>query len=286
MDMDYFDYRERLGLSIDDRYKQQIFITRIQNLFQAHPNIEFNAEQEYDFCNKTGVTNKQIRTTITLDFLEVKPTGLQRAWLYLDDLRNSFSEFLASLVTFVNTYTGAKDCKEFIMKSVRQALDDSHIQYDLTEDEDGTFIFPKGAPELDDALVSAPLEWLSEYPDSQKAWIKALKDYSDQTDDNASNIADRFRKALETFFQEFFNQNKSLENLKSVYGTYLKTHGVPGEISNNLETLLLAYTNYMNANVKHHDKAAANVLEYIMYQTGNIIRLLITLKREDTDDAD
>ena len=35
----------------------------------------------------------------------------------------------------------------------------------------------------------------------------------------------------------------------------------------------------MNNYAKHHDKTSINVLEYIMYQTGNIIRLLITLKK-------
>ena len=32
---------------------------------------------------------------------------------------------------------------------------------------------------------------------------------------------------------------------------------------------------------KHHDKTELNVLEYLMYQTGNIIRLLITLKQAE-----
>jgi hypothetical protein len=34
----------------------------------------------------------------------------------------------------------------------------------------------------------------------------------------------------------------------------------------------------MNSYAKHHDKAGENALEYIMYETGNIIRLLINLK--------
>ena len=67
--------------------------------------------------------------------------------------------------------------------------------------------------------------------------------------------------------------------MKSEYGTYMKEKGVPPEVSNNLETLLQSYTNFMNGYAKHHDKTDKNVLEYIMYQTGNIIRLLITLKK-------
>ena len=42
----------------------------------------------------------------------------------------------------------------------------------------------------------------------------------------------------------------------------------------------------MNNYAKHHNKTSRNVLEYIMYQTGNIIRLLITLKQEENNDVD
>ena len=68
--------------------------------------------------------------------------------------------------------------------------------------------------------------------------------------------------------------------MKSEYGDYLKEKGVPSELSNNFEKLLDLYTKYINNYAKHHDKTSKNVLEYIMYQTGNLIRLLITLKQD------
>ena len=37
----------------------------------------------------------------------------------------------------------------------------------------------------------------------------------------------------------------------------------------------------MNNYSKHQDKTSSLVLEYIMYQTGNIMRLLMTLYEED-----
>ena len=78
---------------------------------------------------------------------------------------------------------------------------------------------------------------------------------------------------------------KSLENMISDYGSYLKNKGIPKEISNNFEKLLNQYTDFMNNYAKHHDKTSVNVLEYIMYQTGNIIRLLITLKKQENNNA-
>lgn len=66
----------------------------------------------------------------------------------------------------------------------------------------------------------------------------------------------------------------------SEYGAFMDEHNVPSEISNVLTKILDLYTKYNNNYAKHHDKAEENVLEYIMYQTGSFIRLLITLKNE------
>ena len=206
------------------------------------------------------------------------------------DIINSFRKetsiagIISKFIVLVNISTpkGAN----FLIDLLKKYLESLNIPYELIKDKDGYFIFPKGAKELDNALVSAPLEWLRDYPNSRKEWISALKDYANLTDDKASDVADKFRKALERFLQEFFGKTKSLENLKSEYGAYLKARGVPSEISNNFETLQKSYTDFMNNYAKHHNKTTRNVLEYIMYQTGNIIRLLITLKQEDKHNAD
>ena len=158
----------------------------------------------------------------------------------------------------------------------------SKLQYAVLKDGSQYFVFPKGAKEMDDALVSQPLEWLMEYPKSYAAFVKALKEYAEATPDNASDIADKFRKTLETFLREFFENSAPLEKNKVEYGRYLKSRGVPAEITGNMETLLQAYANFMNGYAKHQDATSLNVLEYLMYQTGNIIRLLITLKQAET----
>ena len=196
-------------------------------------------------------------------------------------------ELISKMIAFCNTYTPHQKTYQYPIKVVKSkdififlqgTLQTLNISFELIKDSDGYFIFPKGAKELDEALVSQPLEWLKEYPLSHKAFIKALKDYTSATEEMASEVADSLRKALETFFQEFFGGNKSLENYKSGYGGFLKDHGIPAELANNFQTLLDSYTNYNNNYAKHHDKASLNALEYLLYHTGNIIRLLITLK--------
>lgn len=116
------------------------------------------------------------------------------------------------------------------------------------------------------------------YPKAHKAYSTALLKYAEATPATASETADSLRKALELFMREFFGVDKNLENLRPIYGNYLKARGVPASISNNFETLLQAYANYMNDNAKHDDRVKLNVLEYILYQTGNVMRLLLTLR--------
>lgn len=280
--MDWIDYREKLGIGFNDNGKTKIFYTRISNVLNSliqSGDVSITADEYFCFCDETG---SRLDSSLLVDF---RGTDRLRDCIHIiRDHESSFAEYLSYFVWFVNTVKN-EDYRSWNQVDYKnlltRCLKDAHIQYDLLEDDGKFFVFPKGAEEMDVALVSQPLSWLSEYPNAHTAYVKALKEYSEATPENASDIADKFRKALETFFQEFFACDKTLENCKGLYGGYLKSQNVPSEITGNFETLLQAYTNFMNGYAKHHDKTALNVLEYIMYQTGNIIRLLITLKREE-----
>lgn len=276
--MDYIDYRKKIGIGFNDKEKETYFRNCIFNfldLMEKNKFTEYNSKDLFRFCCNVGIEKPEVRYYESVLFT---------VFNILRETK-SLTDFLSYYIFFVQSIPSENDeednlaGKEYYYNLLSDMLNKAHIPFKIYEDKDGMFFFPRGAKELDDALVSEPLEWLSEYPKTRKEWIEALKDYSNLTDTNASNVADKFRKALERFFQEFFSSSKSLENMKSEYGTYMKEKGVPPEVSNNLETLLQSYTNFMNGYAKHHDKTDKNVIEYIMYQTGNIIRLLITLKK-------
>lgn len=280
--MDWIDYREKLGIGFNDDGKIKIFYTRISNVLNSliqSGDISITTDEYFCFCDETG---SRLDSSLLADY---RGSDRFRDCIHIiRDHESLFTDYLSYFVWFVNTVKSEEERpwnKENYKNLLTKCLKDAHIQYDLLEDDGKFFVFPKGAEEMDAALVSQPLSWLSEYPNAHTAYIKALKEYSEATPENASDIADKFRKTLETFFQEFFVCDKTLENCKGAYGSYLKSQNVPPEISGNFETLLQAYTNFMNGYAKHHDKTTLNVLEYIMYQTGNIIRLLITLKREE-----
>lgn len=271
--MKWIDYREKLGIGFNDEEKFQMLKNIIMvylNKFYYHGLFNADDLNKYLLCVGENKGYNYNPVEGLMDSINETQTTL---------------ELISKMIAFCNTYTPhqksypgeiikSKDIYNFIQKSL-VAL---NISFEVIKDADGYFIFPKGAKELDDALVSQPLEWLNGYKVSHRAFVKALKDYSSSTEDSASEVADSLRKALETFFQEFFGSEKSLENYKSEYGSFLKSHGVPKELANDFNTILCAFTDYNNSYAKHHDKSSKNVLEYLLYQTGNIIRLLITLK--------
>ena len=279
--MNYLDYRKALGIGFNDAGKCKYFLQRMHNFLNCIEDHSppLSPQDQYYYADTTGTDYEEIYSDYGFD-------GIRDDILCCKDLK----EFLARYIVLVNILNDKNTYPALSRSHFIQALcvnmDAARIPFQTLEDPDGFFLFPKGAEELDTPLVSQPLQWLSEFPKARIAFIKALKEYANAMDDNASDIADLFRKALETFMKEFFNTPKALENCKSIYGAYLKERGVPAEISCNLETLLQAYANYMNGYAKHQDRTNVNILEYIMYQTGNIIRLLITLKQEETRNAD
>lgn len=271
--MNFIDYRRELGIGIDNIELQRIFFNRIFD-YLADMNIMKNvfSEQEYiSFCFLTGQRQRR----------DLAEDGYWDAiQIVLDNNSQSIEEFFSyymSMIKCLNNDEMGSSTKILLKKILFKCLDESHIPYEVIKDGGETLVVPKGAEELDRKLVSEPLLWLNAYPTSRKAFLKALKEYSKVTEDNASEVADLLRKALESFFQEFFNCEKSFENMISIYGKFLEEKGVPKDIANNLEKILKLYQTFNNNYAKHHDKTHVNVLEYILYQTGNIIRLLIQL---------
>lgn len=279
--MKWLDYREQLGIGFHDIEKKDFFITNIFNYLSSVLKCD---EKEYtSFCFMTG---SSIHENIVFDTFSIGIDYSASALNILKNHKSSLNEFMSYLFALINSLEydpedSEKWGKEDYKRIISQELDRAGIPFNIFEDKDGIFAFPKGVEELDSALVSETLLWLSEYPDAEKAWKKALINYADANEQNASDVADLFRKALESFFKCFFMTEQSLENCKDKYGKYLKERGISKDIRNNLETLLQMYTNYNNHYAKHNDATNKSILEYILYQTGNTIRLLIMLKRQE-----
>lgn len=284
MILNFIDYRKALGLSFDDKDKKELFIKRIGVFMQSGENCPFEEQDEIDFSYMIG----EEYLLANIDIFEIKlgndPIGLQRAWLYLSKRTESFEDFLSCVVALINTYGGNKTNKKTILSGVKKALSDSRIEFELIEDNDGIFIFPKGAKELDSALVSQPLEWLSKYPNSRKTYCIALKQYSEGI--YIRDVADNLRKAFEEFLREFLVNDNDLNKNKKEVEIYLKKQNADPQLITMLVSLISHYYLLNNEVAKHNDKMDKKYLEYLLYQTGIFMRMLIVVKTEESNNAD
>ena len=274
--MDWLDYRQALGLSFNDDQKKNLFIKRIEVFMRSGKRYSFAERDEIAFTYMIGETYLPSDREPFAFCLDEELVGLQKVWPYLKKHTDNFLDFLATLVAFINTYKGKNSDKIDVFSAIKGALNDCHIDFEIVKDSDGDFIFPKGAKELDNALVSQPLEWLSAYPMAQKTFIIALKQYSEGI--YIRDVADNLRKALEAFLQEFLGNEKNLETNKNEICKYLGSQGVDTGISGLFQPLLNAYKNINDRIAKHNDAVDKKLLEFLLYQTGVLIRMVVVIK--------
>ena len=275
--MKYIDYRKKLGLGFDDTEKANRAMSQIHN-YLDNESIVFSRDDEIAFCDEIGVQAHEEEDVFNMDFSLKKPSGLQIVWQYLKDDKN-LTSFISKYVVLINTYQGAKANRNKLLKKLESVLADCEIGYEILTDSDGVFVFPKGAQELDNALVSEPLEWLKEYPQAHKTYCIALKQYSDGI--YIRDVADNLRKALEAFLQEFLGNSKNLETNKNDICKYLGEQSVDAGISGLFQPLINAYKNINDRIAKHNDAVDERLLEFLVYQTGVLLRMVISIKKSE-----
>ncbi len=271
--MDWIDYREKLGIGFNNNEKTKFFITNIFNFLRTLDNsrdYKLDKSKYAKFCITTGTYMKNYADSYIAEITSV-----------LTEKMHTFEEFLAYYVAFINclpinhsTYP-----RKDIIGITQGLLNDAHIPVELISEDGKYFIFPKGAKELDDALVSEPLEWLADYPNAHKTYCIALKQYSEGV--YIRDAADNLRKALETFLQEFLGNTQNLESNKNNICKYLGEQGVDAGVSSLYQTIINSYKNINDRIVKHNDNIDEKLLEFLLYQTGILIRMTITVKKAE-----
>ena len=286
--MDWIDYREKLGIGFDDEEKTKLFYNRMSNLFDvliSDTDAFVTVVEYHDFCMGTG-------TRLNLNILEhYQDYERFKACVHIIQKHETvFTDYLAYFVWFINSLSDDKERtwnRQAFKKMLLYHLKEAHIQFELLEDDNKVFVFPKGAAEFDDALVSEPLEWLRDYPLAHKTFVIALKQYSDGI--YIRDVADNLRKALEAFLQEFLGNEKNLETNKNEICRYLGEQGVDPGITGLFQPLINAYKNINDKIAKHNDAVDAKLLEFLLYQTGVLIRMVLSVKQaqdmEENDNA-
>lgn len=285
--MDFLDYREKLGIGFNDDDKFHYFLNKIDNMIKVTDEknsfFQVGVEEYYTFCNLTGTkTEIDLLYVSTEPFVSIDKYNVRRYRCCLNIFgrhQSYLEEYLSYYIAFANSLP-VEDKQRIDRKTainiLTNMLDESHISFEVLKDNEEYFVFPKGAKELDDALVSEPLRWLESYPKAHSTFCRALKQYADG--EHTRDVADNLRKALEEFLQEYLENNKNLETNKNEVCKFLGEKGVDAEFCSMLHSLLNTYKTINDKYAKHHDALDKKLLEFIMYQTGVFIRMLISVK--------
>ena len=269
--MQWIDYRKLLGVGFADTEKYLILQNKIRNLLTlSRDEIAYTGKSYFQFCMMTGRRFSELRS----------PLGYILS--ILGEEAKDLGGFLSDYIAFVNTFEElpySQWDRRALIDLLRNMMRQSGIPMEIYEDADGYFAFPEGAAELDEALVSSPLLWLRAYPSAYKCFSTALKQYVQ--DAYVRDTADNLRKALEAFLQDFFKNDRNLSNNIPIVATYLKACGAPREFSETYVKLADLYRKLNDRAAKHNDAIDARFLEFLLYQTGAFIRLLLTLREKE-----
>ena len=272
--MDFIDYREKLGIGFSDDEKFASLKSRVFNDITPprSGNFGMSVADYYDFFNYIGLEVNHNLTESQRDDTEryADCVHVIREHTYL---AKDFLSYYIALANCMPNDNKTPCNREYMKAVIERALVYSHIQFQTIKEDDQFFIFPKGAKELDDALITEPLEWLKDYPQSRKTFCIALRQYSDGI--YIRDVADNLRKALEEFLQEFLGNTKNLENNKIEICKFLKSQNVNPDFCGLFQPLLNTYKGINDKYAKHNDLIDGKMLEFLIYQTGIFIRMII-----------
>jgi len=130
--------------------------------------------------------------------------------------------------------------------------------------------------EVNEILIEETKHWLNEYPDSLDLYSQALEKYEHEI--YQRNLLDDLRLSLEKLLKEIFENNKTLENQQSYFGSFIKSSNGSPEFANMFSRLVNYYASYNNTYVKHDDAVIEEEIEFIMEITSSFMKHLIRLK--------
>lgn len=138
-------------------------------------------------------------------------------------------------------------------------------------------VYPSGDQFLDRGIIDCTLSGLEDYPEVAEHFEKALGIYLRGETSQYRNLLDNLRFALEQLLKKVLGNQKSLENQKTHLLPWLKDKGLHSQVGNLYEKLLSTYQIYQNDAVKHNEAFSLDEVEFMIYLTGNFMRLILKL---------
>ena len=164
---------------------------------------------------------------------------------------------------------------EQLTAGLKEDITASGVPVVLARSKDSYLFYPKGAKLLDERVVNADLEWMSDYPRALTAFENALVQSSDSA--KQREVLDSLRVSLENFIRQLLSNRKSLENNKDGLLKWMDDHHTNTESRQMMRQLVQFYCDYQNNHVKHGDTWKPAEVDFILYLTATFINLLVEL---------
>lgn len=186
---------------------------------------------------------------------------------------------LFMLFSLLEKFSGMRDLKMHILKVLE--ITSNPPFFLVTDIVNGEInIYKSGAELLDENLVNYCLHWLAKYPEVRKLFSKALKNYSNDnlTDEDARSIYDDLRASLEKLIKVILGNSRTLENNKKAIEQWLVGKETHPNVVAMFKFIIHQFIEFMN-DAKHVNKYSANDLEFMVYQTAIMMRMLLEKER-------
>lgn len=141
---------------------------------------------------------------------------------------------------------------------------------------------PNGDPFLDAMIIDCVLDGIERYPKADKPFSQALTKFLRGDSAHYRNILDDLRFSLEQLLKSLLRNDKSLENQKDTLGGWLKGKGVHVQIRSLYAHLANCFSQYQNNAVKHDEDYSETEVEFMIYLTGTLMRLLLELEQRSS----
>lgn len=262
-------FYERWNISTDETERWETFRKRVTNSLSVLEHTVFNSEVEKHFFEFVGELYQMNPFSFIDPFAAVSDSKIYKCFLQT----STFTDFLFLIQALFNNPEITHQKKIKFATKVKDAITISGVHIEITIVNNDILLYPSGVEFLDEKLVNDPLSWISNYPQVYNTYKQALSLLKEQN--KHREVLDNLRLALELLLKCILQNNSSLENQKSPLGVYLKEQSP--EMKNLYIKIFDFFCTYQNQNVKHAIGYKQNEVEFILYQTGVLIRFLINV---------
>ncbi len=179
---------------------------------------------------------------------------------------DEFLQTLKLLVLLDKFFKDQIEQRTKISNWVEIALSNATVDLGVTW-KSGMF-YPSGAKILDEQLVEDPLDWLDDYPDEKRDFLKAISSYSAN---ELGGVVINCYLVVEGLARKILNNSRTLENNRRELLEKIS-------FSQEWKSLLTNYINYANEFKRHASEKRHSInpseVEAFLYLTGLLVRLL------------